>query len=45
MSATKDEDSFEEYKKYLEDSLGISGIPNPPRPMSPYMRFFFQRNC
>lgn len=42
---TAEEDSFEDYKKYLEESLGISGIAAPPRIMTPYNRFFFERNC
>ena len=25
--------------------MGIYGIPQPPRPLTPYMRFFFERNC
>jgi hypothetical protein len=45
MSATKEEDSFQEYKKYLEDSLGILGIRAPPRPQTPYTRYFFERSC
>lgn len=43
MSA--EEDSYEEYKKYLEESLGISNIKAPLKPMNPYMRFFFERSC
>jgi hypothetical protein len=40
----KDEDSFEQYKKYLENSLGISSIPVPHKPMNAYMRFFLERS-
>jgi hypothetical protein len=25
--------------------MGISDIEPPPRPLTPYMRFFFERNC
>ena len=39
-----EEDSFENYKKYLEDSLGIYGVNPPPRPLTPYMRLFFERS-
>ena len=39
-----DENSYEEYKKYLETSLGISGIEAPKAPMNPYMRFFLERS-
>jgi hypothetical protein len=35
-----DEDSYEAYKKYLEDSLGIPPFEAPKPPMNPYMRFF-----
>lgn len=45
MSATKEEDSFQEYKKYLEDSLGLSGIKAPVHPQSPYARYLFERCC
>ena len=45
MSADNEEDSYEQYKKYLEESLGIFGIPPPPKPMNPYMRFYFERSC
>ena len=41
-----DEDnSYEEYKKYLEESLGISSIKPPQKPMNAYMRFFLERGC
>ena len=40
----EDENSYEEYKKYLETSLGISGIEAPKAPMNPYMRFFIERS-
>ena len=45
MIAEAEENSYEEYKKYLEDSLGIFSIPPPPKPMNPYMRYYFERNC
>jgi hypothetical protein len=39
-----EEDSFEECKKNLEESLGISAVVAPPKPMNPYMRFFLERS-
>lgn len=39
------EDSFETYKKYLEDSIGIANVEAPPRPLTPYLRFYFERSC
>lgn len=41
--AGQEEDSFQEYKKYLEDSIGVSDILKPPRIMSPYSLFYFER--
>jgi hypothetical protein len=38
------EDSYEEYKKYLENSLGITDLQAPQAPMNPYMRFFLERS-
>jgi hypothetical protein len=40
-----DENSYEEYKQYLEDSIGIMNLTPPHRPMNAYMRFFFERSC
>ncbi len=45
MEAKQEENSYQEYKKYLEESFGLTGIPTPPRPFTPYMRFFYERNC
>ena len=39
-----DEDSYEAYKKYLEDSLGLPPVDAPKTPMNPYMRFFLERS-
>lgn len=36
MEPTGEEDSYEEFKKYLEDSIGVVGIKAPPKPMTPY---------
>jgi hypothetical protein len=36
-----DENSFEEYKKYLEESIGAINLKPPNKPMNGFMRFFF----
>jgi hypothetical protein len=36
-----EEDSFEEYKKYLEESINDIEISKPPRVMSAYNLFYF----
>jgi len=36
-----DDNSFEEYKKYLEESIGVLNLKPPSRPMNPFMRYFF----
>lgn len=43
MEPTREDDSFEEYKKYLEDSIGVAGIKAPPKLMTPYQRFYYER--
>jgi len=35
-----EENSYEEYKNYLEKSLGITSLIAPHQPMNPYMRFY-----
>lgn len=40
-----EDNSYEEYKKYLETSLGITSLPAPRAPMNPYLRFFLERSC
>ena len=40
-----EEDSFESYKRYLEDSIGIPPIKPPQKPMNGFMRFFLERGC
>ncbi len=40
-----DDNSYEQYKKYLEDSIGALNLDAPNKPMNPYLRFFFERNC
>jgi hypothetical protein len=35
-----EENSYEEYKRYLENSLGITSLTAPKNPMNPYMRFY-----
>ena len=40
-----DEDSYDIYKKYLEDSIGVHNLNPPNKPMNAYMRFFFERSC
>lgn len=39
-----EENSYEEYKKYLESSLGITSLAAPKNPMNPYMRFYLERS-
>lgn len=41
MEPNYEEDSFEEYKKYLENSIGVTGVNTPPKIMTPYIRFCF----
>jgi hypothetical protein len=36
-------DSFEEYKRYLEESINDLGISKPPRVMSAYNLFNYER--
>jgi len=40
-----DEDSYDVYRKYLEDSIGVLNLNPPNKPMNAYMRFFFERSC
>lgn len=40
-----DENSYEEYKKYLEESIGVMNLQPPSKPMNAFMRFFFERSC
>ena len=43
---TDQQDSYEEYKNYLCNSLGRdASVEQPNRPMNPYMRFFLERSC
>ena len=45
MAVNEDENSYLEYKKYLEDSIGFGHISKPPKPMNPYQFFVFERIC
>ena len=40
-----DENSYEEYKKYLEESIGVMNLQPPSKPMNAFMRYFFERSC
>ena len=41
MAVNEENDSYFEYKKYLEDSIGLRGVSKPPKPMNPYQFFVF----
>ena len=45
MAVNDEENSYLEYKRYLEDSIGLEDLSRPPRPMNPYQLFIFERIC
>jgi hypothetical protein len=43
MAGELEMDSFEEYKKYLEEGINYLEISKPPRVMSAYNLFYYER--